>query len=290
MGAKVILDLHDPMPELYSGIYSAKKKHFLYRVLCLLERWSIAFADKVITPNAAFRDLFASRNKAADKIEIVMNSPQPAIFDAEKRAAPVRPPGKSFKLMYHGLLVERHGLDLAVDALSRLNGTAAGMRLEIYGEKNHYVDRMIQQAGDLKMQATVHFHGYKKQTEIADAIAGIDLGLIPNRLNDFTNINFPTRIFEYLAMNKPVLVPRTRGVTDYFAESEILYFQPGDIDDLARKIDWACTHPSELKSMMERGREVYRRNSWPVQERRLIGVVDGLLSAVGRPEVSFAKS
>jgi glycosyltransferase involved in cell wall biosynthesis len=277
-GAKIILDLHDPMPELYCGIYAAEEKHFLYRTLCVLERWSIRFADKVITPNIAFKELFTARNKAADKIEIVMNSPQPSIFGAESHATPDRRRDRQFKLMYHGLLVERHGLDLAVDALSTLNGKAQGLTLEIYGERNDYVDRMLRQVEDLKLQKSVHFHGYKRQTEIAAAIADIDLGVIPNRLNDFTNINFPTRIFEYLAMNKPVLVPRTKGVSDYFNDDEILYFEAGNIDDLARKIVWAADHPAELRSMMERGREIYRKYSWPEQERVLLRLVENLLA------------
>jgi glycosyltransferase involved in cell wall biosynthesis len=277
-GAKIILDLHDPMPELYCGIYAVREKHFVYRMLCRIERWSIAFADKVLTPNISFKDLFTSRNGAADKVEIVMNSPRPTIFDAEKYETPVRAPGQTFTLMYHGLLVERHGLDLAIDAMSRLNGEAPGLKLEIYGDRTEYVDRIVRQVDELKIGESVHFHGYKTQTEIAEAIVGIDLGVIPNRLNDFTNINFPTRIFEYLAMNKPVMVPRTKGVTDYFGEDEILFFQPGDIDDLAGKMAWAYNHPSELQAMMERGREVYRRNAWPAQERRLIGVADSLLN------------
>jgi glycosyltransferase involved in cell wall biosynthesis len=281
-GAKVILDLHDPMPELYCGIYNVKEKHFVYRLLCRLERWSIAFADRVLTPNIAFKDLFASRNKASGKVEIVMNSPRPAVFDAEKYQTPARAGGKPLTLMNQGMQAHRHGLDLAIDALSRLNGEAPGIRLEIYGDQTDYIDQVLRQVDGLKMQERVHFHGYKTQTEIAGAIAGADLGLIPNRLNEFTNINFPTRIFEYLAMNKPVIVPRTKGVTDYFGEDEILFFQPGDIDDLARKIAWAFAHPAELQSIMDRGREIYRRNSWAAQEKQLIGVVGGLLSPASK--------
>jgi glycosyltransferase involved in cell wall biosynthesis len=279
-GAKVILDLHDPMPELYCGIYSVekKKKSFAYWMLCRLERWSIAFADKVLTPNIAFKDIFVARNNVFDKVEIVMNSPRPTIFGAEKYEAKAREPGETFILMYHGLLAERHGLDLAIDALSRLNGEFPGIKLEIYGDRTDYGDQILCQVDLLKMQERVRFHGYKTQAEIAKAIVSIDLGLIPNRLNAFTNINFPTRIFEYLAMNKPVMVPRTKGVADYFGEDEILYFEPGNIDDLARKIVWACTHPFELHAMMEKGRQVYRKNSWIVQETRLLDVVGSLVS------------
>ncbi len=168
-GAKVVLDLHDPMPELFCGIYGPKKETFLFRLLRGLERQSIAFADKVLTPNISFRELFASRNQAAEKIEIVMNSPDPSIFRASA-AGPetaARNGKRPFRMMYHGLLVERHGLDLAIDALARLQGRIPEVVLELYGEKTPYVDRILRQIDDLKLQEVVHFHGHKSQGEIA---------------------------------------------------------------------------------------------------------------------------
>ena len=156
-GAKVILDLHDPMPELYCSIYSVKEKHFVYRLLCRLERWSIAFADKVLTPNLAFKDLFVARSKAVNRVEIIMNSPRPNVFDSVKYKSPPRPPGGPFTLMYHGLLAERHGLDLAIEALSKLNGKAEGIDLEIYGDRTDYIGEVLQQVDSLKLKEKVHF-------------------------------------------------------------------------------------------------------------------------------------
>ena len=44
-GSKIILDLHDPMPELIQSIYDISPHHWLVRLLIRLERWSIGFAD-----------------------------------------------------------------------------------------------------------------------------------------------------------------------------------------------------------------------------------------------------
>ena len=80
-GARVILDLHDPMPELMRSIYQLPRNHWLVQLLVWLERWSVAFADLVLTPNTAFRDLFISRRHRPEKIKIVMNSPETNLFD-----------------------------------------------------------------------------------------------------------------------------------------------------------------------------------------------------------------
>ena len=61
LGAKVILDLHDPMPELMETIFGRRKANFLIGLLRRLEAWSISFADAVITANEASRRVFLSR-------------------------------------------------------------------------------------------------------------------------------------------------------------------------------------------------------------------------------------
>jgi glycosyltransferase involved in cell wall biosynthesis len=80
LGAKVILDLHDPMPELMRTIFGLEPTSFAVGLLERLERWSIALADLVFTVNLACKKLFASRGCAPDKIHVVMNSPDEGIF------------------------------------------------------------------------------------------------------------------------------------------------------------------------------------------------------------------
>ena len=97
-GVKIILDLHDPMPELYGSLFAAPKEQFGYRMLRLIERCSIAFADKVVTPNIAFKRLFDSRSAAAGKVDVIMNSPDSALFDSEKAQESIQRTGARNRL------------------------------------------------------------------------------------------------------------------------------------------------------------------------------------------------
>jgi glycosyltransferase involved in cell wall biosynthesis/peptidoglycan/xylan/chitin deacetylase (PgdA/CDA1 family) len=279
LGAKIILDLHDPMPELFQGIYGWSEKTFAVRLLKWVEKASIAAADLVLTPNIAFQELFSSRGAPPGKIKIVMNSPREDIFDSSKfpsggqSAGPWRP----FLLMYHGLLVERHGLDLALKAVAQLHPRIPGLTLRFYGENTEYMEMILGQIRELGMEKVVQYGGFKNQREIAQIISTIDLGLIPNRRNQFTSINFPTRIFEYLAMNKPVLMTRTKGVQDYFAEDEILYFGVENPEELAQKIEWAYEHPAELRGLVEKGRKVFEKHRWLSEEARFGRLVNNTI-------------
>ena len=180
--------------------------------------------------------------------------------------------------MYHGLIVERHGLDLAVRAVAILRDRIPHLKFDIYGERTDYVEQVLALVRELGLEQVVEYHGFKPFDQIPSLISSIDLGLIPNRLNPFTEINLPTRIFECLAMDKPVIVPRTPGIQDYFSDDNMIFFDPGDVKDLAGKIEWAWSHPLELRTITEKGREVYWRHSWVKEKDRFVNIVDNLLN------------
>jgi hypothetical protein len=155
------------------------------------------------------------------------------------------------------------------------------MKFDIYGEPTEYINQVLALVRDLGMEEIVQYHGFKPFSDVPSLISSIDLGLVPNRLNPFTKINLPTRIFEYLAMGKPVIVPRTPGVEDYFSDNDIIFYRAGDIEDLAQKIEWAWSHPVELHSLMENGREVHRRYSWVTEKEKFMTVVNEMLPEGG---------
>ena len=80
LGAKIILDLHDPMPELMQTIFQLPEDSLSVGILKRLEKWSIRFADLVLTVNLACKKIYSSRSCQPDKIKVVINSPDDEIF------------------------------------------------------------------------------------------------------------------------------------------------------------------------------------------------------------------
>lgn len=280
LGARVVLDLHDPTPEVFISVFGLTPDHFLVKLLRWCERCSVRFADLVLTPNISFRDLFVARGCPSRKIEIVMNTPLEQVFPLcepakeEASSDPTRP----FVLMYHGTLVERHGLHTAIEAMSGLRERIPGLRFDIYGEETGYLkERILPLVSRLGLKDRVEFFGEQPQAVIAQAVANCSLGVVPNLRTVFTEINFPTRIFEYLALGKPVIVPDTRGVRDYFGADQILFFKPGDVVSLASKIQWVFDNPQKTGALVRAGQEVYRRHLWKDEEWRMIALLSRLV-------------
>ena len=275
-GAKVILDLHDPMPELMMTIFGKDPVSKSVRLLKFLEKWSAARADRVLVPNVACRRLLASRSCPEDRIAVMMNSPDESIFTFSAARLRSSLSNKPVVVMYHGTLVERNGLDIAIEAFARLRNQLPRAQLHIYGRATPFLERVMQLAREHDLQKNVLHFGQKPLEQIVDAIDACNVGLIPNRHNAFTHINTPTRIFEYLARGKPVIAPRTAGIQDYFNEASLLFFEPGNAEELARQIEFVSSHPREALTITERGQQVYLAHTWKQERQTLVRLVEKL--------------
>jgi len=125
---------------------------------------------------------------------------------------------------------------------------------------------------------SVDYLGARNLEQIVEAIEECDLGIIPNHRNIFTEINTPTRIFEYLALAKPVIAPKTKGIQDYFGDEDLIFFEAGNANDLARKIEFAFFHPAEVAETVKRGQAVYLSHTWSRERRTLLNSMGELLT------------
>jgi glycosyltransferase involved in cell wall biosynthesis len=276
-GAKIILDLHDPSPEIFMTKFSSEKENLLIRVLKFQEKISIRFANAVITTNKAFLGRFVKRGCPPEKINVVMNTPQESVFNVLQENNRSRFEQNKFIVMYHGSIVERHGLDILVKAVKLLEQKIPQLEVHIFGD-GEFVPRFIAEVKNLELENIVKYHGKVTLDEIAVTIPEIDLGVIPNRIGPFTQINLPVRIFEYLCMKKPVVVPRTQGIMDYFDDSSIFFFNADDDTNLAQVILEVYENNTKTSDVIKKGFEVYKKYSWNNQGKELLKVYQKLLS------------
>jgi glycosyltransferase involved in cell wall biosynthesis len=279
-GTKVILDLHDPMPELMMTIFNTRKESWAVRLMAFLEKQSITFADMVLTVNRTCEELFALRSGGASKISVVMNTPNEQIFrysPVKLDDAAVSRIGKPFVIMYHGTLVERNGLDLAVEALAQVRQSVPEAELRVYGPRTLYLDDVLHSLSAKGLEEAVVYLGPRTLEELAQAIAQCDVGVIPNKRSMFTEINTPTRIFEYLALGKPVVAPRANGIEAYFDKDSLVLFELGNANDLAMKLSWVATHPMEALETTKRGQAIYQQHVWSREKEKLLNLTAALV-------------
>ncbi|MBN1292604.1 MAG: glycosyltransferase family 4 protein [Candidatus Latescibacteria bacterium] len=281
-GSKIILDMHDPTPEIFITKYNIDTTDFLYRFLVYMEKKSIKFSHLVFTPNIAFYKLFIKRGCPESKIHIIMNSPDEKIFNIHsEQPIELQKSNKDFIVMYHGFIAERNGLDSALKAISDIKNKIPGLVFNVYGDGD-FTDRFLEIIDELNIKDVVNYYGIVPLEKIAEAIESIDLGIIPNKLTPFTEINFPTRIFEYLSKYKPVIAPKTTGILDYFNDESIFFFKPGDAKDLSEKIMEIYNNPSHVQKVIKRGKIIHDEHSWEKESQHLVQLVEKLLQTFNK--------
>jgi glycosyltransferase involved in cell wall biosynthesis len=220
----------------------------------------------VLTVNLACKKIYSSRGCHPHKIKVVLNSPDDEIFrfqpgDVRDINGTNDNEPKPFLILYHGSLVHRNGFDLAVEALAKVRKTIPSTRLSVCGKRTDFFEKVMESAHRRGLDNNVDYLGVRNIEEIVKAIEDCDLGIIPNHRNIFTEINTPTRIFEYLALAKPVIAPKTKGIQD----------------DLARKIEFAFANPVSVAETVKRGQEIYLSHTWSRERLSLLNSISELL-------------
>ena len=147
-GVPVILDLHDLMPEFYAGRFG-QGRSLMARLIRWQERLACRFADHVITVSEHWRQALIQRGVPEHKCSVVMNVADESIFRPSEDARPRSPGLDGFRLIYHGTLVERYGLDLAVQAVAQVRHDIPQIHLTLIGLGDYvpHLTQMVQELG-----------------------------------------------------------------------------------------------------------------------------------------------
>ena len=233
-GAKIIIDLHDLMPEFYAERFQRSIDSLPVRMIRLQEWISCRFADHVITVSELWRQVLIERGQPAAKVTVVMNVADDHIF--YPNAATHTPDDSHFRLIYHGIMGERHGLDLALRALNQVRQIAPTIYLTLHGG-GEYRQTLENLVGELGLQDHVRFSTFRvPTTELPKLLMTADLAVVPYRNGVFTGGIVPTKLMEYAALGIPAIAARTPGIAAYFDETTVQFFTPGDVDELANCI------------------------------------------------------
>src|SRR5436190_12314484 len=276
-GARILLDLQECMPEFFATKFGVPLDHPGVRLIGRVEQASIRFADLVITPTRQMRDAFVARGAVPEKITVVMDGADEDVF----RWTDPAPAGGTFTLVSHGTVEEHYGLATVVEAVALLREEIPGLRFAVYGDGSH-LPRLRELATELGVADLVGFSGgFVPVDELVRAIAAADVGVVAMRRDAFRDVTLAGKMFDFIAVGRPVLSSRTRSVEEAFDPSCVELFESGDARDLARAIRRLYGDPARRAGMARRAAEVARGYQWSAQREVYRDVVGRILNGTG---------
>jgi len=275
-GGKVILDLHDLMPEFFLGDFSQGSNQILRRLLIFQEMISCKFADHVITVSEHWRQALIERGVPAEKCSVVMNLADPKIFHPQVINKKKPKNNDTFSMIYHGTIPKRYGLDLVLFAMEELKEEIPEIHFTIIGGGDH-LEELKLLAEKLKLaKKHVAFISYLPPNEIPEQIVQAHLGIVPYRDDVFTNTLLPTKLMEYAYVGLPSIAARTMGISMYFDESMVKFFEPNNAPDLARCIFELYSDRELLANYAEGIKGFNRKHSWIEASKEYVAQVEKL--------------
>ncbi len=271
-GAKLILDIHDLVPELYASKFDARPGSRLNRPLLLVERLSARFADHVIAANHIWRDRLLARSVNAAKCTAILNYPDGSIFYRRGR---MRTDGK-FIMLYPGSLNRHQGMDLAIRALARIKDRFPQVELHIYGDGSE-AGNLRKLAGELGLAERVRFCEGVRLTEVPQIMENTDLGIVPKRTDGFGNEAFSTKVLEFMALGVPVVVSDSAVDRYYFTDRVVTFFKGNDEQDLTECLIEMIQDTAKREAQVKRAGEFVKTFDWDLRKDEYLGLVDTLV-------------
>ena len=273
-GARVTLDMHECVPELYQTKYGLEPHHPAIKLLGWVEQWSMAFADQVTTCTEQQKAMFVKRGTRPDKIAVVLNSADTSIFKAASDGPRLWTRGGELVLVSHGLIVERYGLDTIVRAVGLLKSEIPGIRLRVLGD-GEYLPELRTLVCELGLENEVWLAGFLPRAEMLEAIHTAHIGVVAVKRDAFRDLTHTNKMYECIAMLKPVVISETAAVRAYFDEASFAFFESDNPADLARVLRELYDQPQRACAMIEHASMECQRYAWGIQKHVYLDAVLG---------------
>ena len=273
-GAKVILDVHDLMPELYTCKFGSGSRHWFVRVITWIERRSVNFAHRAIAVHVPHRDALVSHGNSLKKISVLLNVPDSRIF---RRNGDHRSDDK-FRLIYHGTVARRHGLEIALKAVHSIRAGIPNLEFLVIGRGDD-LERVKKLAVDMGLMGCVRFVGAMPTHELPRHLVQADVGLVPILYDPFTRYMLPLKLLEYVGMGIPCIVSETETIRAYFSDDMVRYCKPGDERELAAAILELHQDADRRKQLVANASRFNTSYNWDQQRENYFELVDSLLPA-----------
>jgi len=275
-GTKVVLDLHDMLPEAVCSNLNVKEDHIIVKLAKLLERVAVSLADSIICTNTYDKEIVLSRNKIKDKkIFVVMNTPDLNLFKIYNENKDSFGFNGKFIILFEGTIWKRRGVQTVIDAVKLVRNDIP-IKFLVIGDGPD-LEFLKDYSKEKDLEDSVHFTGWVDLETLSKYISVSDLCIIPFLDTSVNRRGVPNKLFEYIVHDKPVLSSRLKGISLTFNEDEVIFFEPGNAEDLANKLRWCHKHRDELISITQRAKERYfAEYTWDRMENELYRCYDSI--------------
>jgi len=252
-----VFEVRDLWPETIIAVDAMESESVVIRGLRRLARFLYRHANHIVPVGEGYRQsIHELYNIPLEKMSIVHNGVDMGVFEPGPRDNDVRRQygwRDKFVLMYIGTHGMCHGLHRALE-LARCFEDDPSKHFVFVGDGAEKPS-LCAQAGDWELR-NVEFIDQQPREKIAEFYAACDAGLVCLRASDRFQEVLPSKIFEYLGMERPILLSvggEARKLVE--AAGAGICVAPEDVEGMADGLRRLADDPEGRRAMGRRGRQ-----------------------------------
>lgn len=277
LGAHLVLDIHDPMSELFQQTYNMKESNPMIKVIKLQERLGYKLAESLLTVSMPMAENIAQKaGCATEAVRVLHNFPNLKLFPVHEHQKPWPYNSDDIVFLYSGTVTEHYRLDIAVRGFAIASQTIPNIKFQILGDGNR-LQEVLDLARSLGIGDKVELLQSVSQDKVKDVMRKVDVGITTHDSGVFGDLYFSTKIIEFMTQGLPVISSRTYTIEKYIPEDSIFYFEPGNAEDLAKQILLVCTDPAIVREKIGKSKELLSKYTWQNEQERFLSYYEELV-------------
>jgi glycosyltransferase involved in cell wall biosynthesis len=209
---------------------------------------------------------------------LVLNSPDDERLFVRREHHTSRGEADRFRIVTHGTLIERYGVQVLLAALPKIAEDVPGVEVDVYGD-GEYRDELQAQARKLGIANRVRFWGFVPYVELPGRLSEADLAYA----GPLVDLLVANKMLEYEALGIPMVLARWPALQDHFPDECVAYVTHGDADELARAVVELYRHPDRAQAMAARASNHYQASHrWALQRSAYLQLFEDAPAVLSR--------
>ena len=230
-------------------------------------------ADGLFVISDSLRSYYISRGVSPQKIHIIN-----MFVDTDRFTVPA-PDAEEDYIAYCGTVSKyKDGVDCLIRAFADFHRRYPRYKLYLIGdaESSAEFEELRELAENEGVGETTVFTGRVPADRMPGLLSGAKILALARPDNIQARNGFPTKLGEYLATGRPVVVTRVGEIGNFLKDGETcLLAAPDHPAAFAEKLIWAAAHPQEARRIGEQGRKLaFAEFSYRTQTQRALVIMD----------------
>ncbi len=239
-----------------------KRTRMLLPLAKYIEKNILGRAEAIFVVSSFLKKQLMDMGVPEDRINLTPNAVAKDIF--EPRSNPFEIRNKydlkdTIVLGYAGGFYHWHGVDLLLKAVKDIENEHKNLSILLVGE-GPARSQLKDLSEKLKMRSRLVMPGEVAHRDLPKYLDAMDICVLP----DSNNYGSPVKIFEYMAMGKPVLAPDIDTIKDVITDKVTgILFKPKDCIEIGRAIKLVLENKELCAKISQAAREkIFRHHLW----------------------------